>query len=225
MSKTETVQPTDSLAHLATTRAGASRVFHRHNLDFCCHGNISLADACQKKRLDADALIREVEAEERTADPVEPWDTRALPELVEHILAGFHEPHRRELPRLQAMAERVEKVHGDKPSCPRGLAALIAELATDLEQHMQKEEQILFPMIVSGQGRGAAAPIQVMETEHADAGAALVAIRELATDFQPPNDACGTWQALYLGLSEFERDLMQHVHLENYVLFPRALQS
>lgn len=225
MSATQSMQPSDTLAQLAMTRAGASRVFHRHNLDFCCHGDISLADACQKKGIDAGALIREMEAEERTADPVEPWHTRALPELVEHVLSQFHEPHRQELPRLQEMAERVEKVHADKSSCPRGLAALVAGLAADLEQHMQKEEQILFPMIVSGEGKGAAAPTQVMEQEHVDAGAGLAAIRAKTTDYQPPADACGTWQALYLGLEEFERDLMQHVHLENYVLFPRALQS
>jgi regulator of cell morphogenesis and NO signaling len=140
-------------------------------------------------------------------------------------VTSYHEPHRQELPRLLAMAERVEKVHGDKPACPRGLAALIAGLAAELTQHMQKEEQILFPMLARGEGANAARPIQVMEQEHEDAGAVLASMRALATDYQPPAEACGTWRALYLGLDEFERELMQHVHLENYVLFPRAMRS
>lgn len=225
MSQTTTIQPTDTLAQLATSRAGASRVFHRHHLDFCCHGQISLTDACRKKGLDVDALIREVEAERVDAEPVEPWQQRPLPELIAHIVTRFHEPHRRELPRLQAMAERVEKVHGDKPSCPRGLAAMVAGLAAELTQHMQKEEQILFPMLNRGEGANAVGPIQVMEQEHEDAGAVLESMRKLATDYEPPEEACGTWRALYLGLDEFERELMQHVHLENYVLFPWAMRA
>tara|TARA_R110002094_G_scaffold149604_5_gene138194 strand:- start:388 stop:1065 length:678 start_codon:yes stop_codon:yes gene_type:complete len=225
MNKTASVVPSDTLAQLATARAGASRVFHRYNLDFCCHGQISLNEACAKKSIDVDQLIREVEAEERVAEPVEPWGERALAAVVEHIISHFHEPHRAELPRLLEMAQRVEKVHADKASCPHGLAKVIANLKADLIQHMEKEEQILFPMIVRGDGANAAAPIQVMEQEHVDAGDALTAIRKLTTDYQPPADACGTWRALYLGLDEFEQDLMKHVHLENYVLFPRALRS
>ena len=225
MSQTKTIQPADTLAQLATSRAGASRVFHRYNLDFCCHGQISLADASAKKGLDVDALIREIEAEASHATPIEPWQDRAIPELTAHIVAHYHEPHRRELPRLLAMAERVEKVHRDKASCPRGLAALLAGLAAELTQHMQKEEGILFPMLDRGEGANAVGPIQVMEQEHEDAGAVLASMRALATDYQPPADACGTWRALYLGLDEFERDLMQHVHLENYVLFPRAMRG
>ncbi|MBL8729401.1 MAG: iron-sulfur cluster repair protein YtfE [Planctomycetes bacterium] len=225
MSPTTIVHATDTLAQLATRRAGASRVFHRHNLDFCCHGQIRLDEACAKKGLDVDALIREIEAEASHAAPLEPWQERAIPELIAHIVTRYHEPHRQELPRLLAMAERVEKVHGDKPTCPRGLAALLAGLAGELAQHMQKEEQILFPMLARGEGANATRPIQVMEQEHEDAGAVLAAMRALATDYQPPVDACGTWRALYLGLDEFERELMQHVHLENYVLFPRAMRS
>ncbi|MEO6593850.1 MAG: hemerythrin domain-containing protein [Planctomycetota bacterium] len=81
----------------------------------------------------------------------------------------------------------------------------------------------MFPMLARGEG-AAAGPIQVMEQEHEDAGAQFAAIRALSTDHAPPPEACGTWRALYLGLAEFERDLMQHVHLENYVLFPRAMR-
>jgi regulator of cell morphogenesis and NO signaling len=225
MNTTPNIVPSDQLADLAATRAGASRVFARHGLDFCCHGQVSLAEACAKKGLDVESLTQEIEAEERIDESFERWDRRPLAELIEHLLARFHEPHRRELPRLFEMATRVEKVHGEKPTCPTGLAALLGQLSADLHLHMQKEEQILFPLIARGGGAAAAGPIQVMEQDHEDAGAQLARIRELTDGHTPPAEACGTWRALYLGLAEFERELMQHVHLENYLLFPRALRS
>lgn len=224
MSSIETILRTDTLAQLATSRPGASRVFHRHNLDFCCHGGVSLGQACERKGLDVEALIREIEDADRGADPVESWQDRSNGELIGYIVTHFHGPHREELPRLLSMARRVERVHGDKASCPRGLAEHLATLASDLEQHMQKEEQVLFPMLMRGDGALAGA-IRVMEQEHADAGAILASIRALTTDYQAPDDACGTWRALYMGLGQFEHDLMQHVHLETYVLFPRAARN
>ena len=225
MTTTNSITHSDTLADLATSRAGASRVFARHNLDFCCHGQVSLSVACGKKGLEVDALIAEIEAEQPRDDAFERWDRRPLGEVIEHLVTRFHEPHREELPRLCAMAARVEQVHGDKAACPKGLAALLRELSDELHLHMHKEEQVLFPLITRGGGAAATAPIQVMEQEHEDAGAQLLQIRALTNDHTPPEEACGTWRALYLGLAEFERDLMRHVHLENYVLFPRALRS
>jgi len=225
MQNAPAITPNDTLADLAARRAGASRAFARHHLDFCCHGQVSLAETCAKKGIDVDALIREIEQEERKDETFERWDQRSLPELTQHLVARFHEPHREELPRLLLMARRVEKGHGDKPLCPRGLADLLENLTADLLQHMEKEEQILFPMVERGDGASAGPPIEVMQHEHEDAGAELAKIRQLTNDHTPPADACGTWRALYLGLAEFERELMQHVHLENYVLFPGALKS
>jgi len=221
-----TIDRSLTLADLAVTRAGASRVFHRLGLDFCCHGQRSLEDACAERGLDVGELVAALEAEEAPADaPFERWDEGTLDDLIEHVLARFHEPHRAELPRLLEMAQKVERVHGDKAACPRGLAQHLEELATELEQHMQKEEQVLFPLVRSGRGRMAQMPIHVMEEEHKDAGQALARTRELCTDFVAPDEACGTWRALYLGLAELERDLMEHIHLENNVLFPRALRG
>lgn len=225
MTTTNPITRSDTLADLAIRLPGASRVFARHNLDFCCHGQISLTEACGKNELDIDELIAEIEAEQPRDEAFERWDRRPLSEVIGHLIERFHEPHREELPRLCGMAARVEKVHGDKASCPNGLAALLRQLSEELHLHMEKEENILFPMISNGRGASAAAPIQVMEQEHEDAGAQLEQIRALTNDLTPPEDACGTWRALYLGLAEFERDLMKHVHLENYVLFPRALRS
>jgi regulator of cell morphogenesis and NO signaling len=222
---TTPITPSTTLADLAATRAGASRVFYRHELDFCCHGRVSLAEACEKKQLAVDELIRAIEAETPLATDFKRWDEQPIPALVAHILERFHEQHRAELPRLLEMARRVEKVHADKPSCPRGLAEHLQHVAEELDAHMQKEEQVLFPLILSGRGRMASMPIQVMEEEHVDHGRNLARLRELAHGYVPPEEACGTWRALYLGLAELEEQVMQHIHLENNVLFPRALRS
>lgn len=219
------ITPDHSLAHLSVTRAGASRVFYRHGLDFCCHGQVSLRDACSAEQLDVQAMIEEIHGEQRTDELFEGWDEQPLDALIDHVLARFHEPHRAELPRLVAMATKVEAVHRKKSSCPQGLARHLGRMAEQLEVHMQKEEQVLFPLIRAGRGRMARMPVQMMEQEHRDHGKNLVRLRELASNFVPPQEACGTWRALYLGLAELEHELMQHIHLENNVLFPRALRS
>ena len=220
---TATLSPQASLAELATALPGASRVFQRHNLDFCCHGDVSLREAGNERGLPIEQLLDELRAEQRAGADFEDWRLRTQDELIEHILMAFHEPHRTELPRLMAMAAKVEQVHADKPSCPRGLAALLAQVHEEMEQHMQKEEQILFPALRAGRGRAVLPAIRVMEQEHEDHGANLTRLRALTADYRPPAEACNTWRALYLGLQELERDLMQHIHLENHVLFPRAL--
>lgn len=220
------MQPEDTLATLATKHPGASRVFQRHGLDFCCHGNISLADACEQHTLDPSALLTELAAEAATADaPLIAWDEKPLPELVDFILSHYHEPLRSELPRLSALARKVERVHREKATVPVGLADHLEKMLDSLERHMNKEEQVLFPAINAGRGRQAVMPVQVLEHEHEDHAEELARLRELANGFAPPEEACTTWRALYLGLEQFERELMEHIGLENNVLFPRALRS
>lgn len=214
-----------TLADLASSWAGASRVFQRHDLDFCCQGRRTLADACRERRLPVDDLLAELRAELVPVAAVDDWRERPLVQLIAHVVDRYHARHRSELPRLLAMAEKVERVHGDKPGCPVGLAAHLRETAHDLVQHMQKEEAVLFPMLVAGAGMRAWAPIQCLTEEHDEHGRALARMRELAHGFVPPPHACGTWRALYAGLAELEREVMEHVHLENHVLFPRALHD
>lgn len=219
------IHPGLSVGQLASTLAGASRVFHRHGLDFCCGGQVSLAEACGAGGLDPAAILAEIEAEADNAVDFERWDAKPLPEVIDHVLERFHEPHRQELPRLIAMAEKVEQVHADKDACPHGLAAHLARMRDEMELHMRKEEQVLFPLLRDGHGRAATVPIQVMEQEHRDHGTNLERLRELTNAYTPPAEACGTWRALYIGLAELERDLMQHIHIENNILFPRALRG
>lgn len=219
------IDANQTLGQVATTYPASTLVFLRHRLDFCCGGGQRLDDACRKAGLEPTAVIQEIEAE-GASKPHERWDTKPLPELIDFVLSQYHEPLRADLPALLEAARRVERVHGKKPSCPNGLAMLLERLAAELEQHLAKEEQVLFPAIRSGR-RGAPVhmPVRVMMQEHDDHGVNLRHLRELATGYVPPPEACATWRALYAGLDKLERELMEHIHLENNVLFPRALNG
>lgn len=211
------------LADIATGHAAASRVFQRFRLDFCCQGRRPLAQACADRGLDPEAVIQEILTEERPERPEESFRERPMDELIAHVVGHYHRRLREELPALLAMAKRVESRHADKPACPHGLASHLETMQAEVFRHLDKEERALFPTILAGQGRLAATPIRVMEAEHEEHGAALSQTRELTKAYTPPEYACPTWRALYLRLSEFELELMQHIHLENHVLFPRAL--
>jgi regulator of cell morphogenesis and NO signaling len=212
-----------TLADLAITRPGATRVFLKHNLDFCCRGGRLLDDACAEKHLDANNILAEILREDSTAGDLSVWAERPLSELLDFIEGHYHQRHRADLPELIAMAAKVEKVHADKPTCPRDLEAHLRAVHAAVLDHLGKEEQVLFPMIRSGYGVHADAPIRVMEQEHEDHGRNLARLRELAHDFVAPPEACATWKALYLRLHRLADELMEHIHLENNVLFPRAL--
>lgn len=216
--------PNVTLAELAVRVPAASRVFKRHRLDFCCSGHRALAEACEERGIDPAEVLAELDAE-TGAVGAEPPRFESADALIDHILERYHEPLRRELPELVAMAKRVETRHGDKASCPRGLAAHLGSMHAEVLEHLAKEEQILFPMIRAGAGSGARGPITVMQREHDDHGASLARVRELTTDHVPPVGACATWRALYLRLAELESELMDHIHLENNVLFPGALRG
>lgn len=214
---------TSTLAEIATTHPGAASVFYRHGLDFCCGGRRSLADACGARGLDPAAIIAEVGREENAAGPTRRWDLAPLPELITFIVDHYHRRLRETLPDLVRMAAKVEVRHGDKATCPHGLAAHLEAMHGAVLDHLEKEEQVLFPMILRGQGANAVGPVHVMEVEHDEHGRNLQQVRRLTGDLQAPAEACPTWRALYLGLQQLERELMDHIHLENNVLFSRAL--
>jgi regulator of cell morphogenesis and NO signaling len=214
-----------TLADLAVSHPSASRVFHRYGLDFCCHGGRPLADACAERGLDAERVVAEIATEEASAPDEPRWDERPIPELVDHIVRFYHLGLRAELPELVSLAAKVETRHAEKASCPRGLRAHLEEVHGTVLEHLAKEEQILFPMILSGRGRMAAGPIGVMESEHDDHAEALRKTRRLTADLVAPEEACPTWRALYLRLGQLEAELMDHIHLENNVLFRRVLAA
>lgn len=141
--------------------------------------------------------------------------------LIAFILENFHAIHRAELPELQRLAAKVERVHGDHADCPAGLAKLLLTMEADLEEHMHKEEAALFPMFAAGGGASAQFAVRRMLAEHDDHTKALLRLAELTCDFTPPVGACGSWRALYKGCAKLNADLREHIRIENEVLFPQ----
>lgn len=214
-----------TLGEFVTAEPAAAKVFHRYGLDFCCGGKQPLTQACAAAGLDPEAVLGEIEkAAAESPDEVH-WDTRPLKDLVEHIVRRYHEPLKAELPRLIDLARKVEQVHADKSDCPAGLADLLVQVRAVVESHLAKEEQILFPLIVAGRGQTAHMPVQIMMQEHEDHGQNLRRIREMTNNMFVPEHACASWRELYRSLEQLERELMDHIHLENSILFPRALNE
>jgi regulator of cell morphogenesis and NO signaling len=212
-----------TLADLAVTKPGAARVFLDHGLDFCCRGRRSVTEACAEKGLDPKAILQAIDAQAASADDLTRWKDRPLGELVDYVVERYHGWLRAEFPGLLTMARKVEAVHAEKPTVPAGLAVHLERLHEETSSHLQKEEMILFPMIKRGMGSGCGGPIHVMEAEHRDVGQALERVRALTANLTAPPEACTTWRALYLGLTRLEAEFMEHIHLENNILFPRAL--
>lgn len=208
-----------TLADIAATLPGATAVFRRHKLDFCCGGRVPLAQAAADRGMSLPALEEELDAVAALGLPAEqPAGTDDLITLIE---TRYHAVHRRELPELVRLARRVEAVHKDHPAAPFGIAALLERMSTELESHMLKEENILFPLMRRGGHPMIAQPIAVMLAEHDDHGVHLRELEALTNDFVTPDDACPTWRALYVGARKLADDLMEHIHTENNVLFPR----
>ena len=206
-----------SLGTLAVELPGATAIFRCLKLDFCCGGQQTLAAACASRGLDTTALLAELAALARGGTPDAPHESVAL---IDHLLTRYHEVHRQQLPELLRMARRVEAVHREHPQVPAGLAALLAGIEAEMLDHMAKEEQVLFPMLRTG-GHPVVHPITVMRHEHNEHGARLRELQALTDAFTPPSGACTTWRALYAAGQQFVDDLMQHIHLENNLLFPR----
>jgi regulator of cell morphogenesis and NO signaling len=214
-----------TLAEIASTQPGATRILHAAGLDYCCGGRRTLLAACAERGLDPAEVVAALrEAEPISGDP-STWAQAPIDQLIRHIVDRYHQALRADLPHLLALAERVEESHRDHPSVPRGLAQLIGEVQEAVSLHLDKEERILFPALISGAGRAAIGPIHTITSEHDDHAVNLGRIRKAANDFIPPPEACTTWRALYRNLEYFEADLMEHIHLENNVLFPRALSN
>ena len=228
---------TQTVGELAAQSLAAVRVFEKYGIDYCCGGKQPLADACRDKGYDAESVRNELAA--AIAGPVPSgadWHTAPLADLIRHIVATHHEYLKRELPAVQTRLEKVYRIYNERygPTLV-GLPDVFNALKTELEAHLMKEERILFPAIAgmeaAAQSGGPAPanhcgsvsnPIRVMEAEHESAGSALAAIHRITGDFSVPEYGCATYRALMSGLSELERDLHLHIHLENNVLFPRA---
>lgn len=224
-----------TVAEIATTAPATIPVFQHHHIDFCCGGKEPLARVCQARGLDVNAMMAELRAALAPAVEQTNWAEVSLTLLITHIQTRYHEPLRAELPRLGAMLAKVVSRHAAHlPETLLPLQQTFETLQNELLDHMAKEDRVLFPAIVAIEAGGPlpvrnvgawiAQPIEVMEAEHAAAGAALGRIRDLTNGFAPPAWACPTFRGLYYGLAQLESDMHVHVFLENHVLFPRAAQ-
>ena len=201
---------------IAVSRPGATAVFRRYKIDYCCGGEAPLSAAVDRRGANLEAILAELGAL-AAAEPDTPATT---PELIEHILERYHETHRRQFPEAIRLARRVEAVHGERPECPVGLSHHLTFMFDDLETHHQKEEMALFPMMLAGRRDGMDAPIACMADEHKDVLEQLTGLARITGDFAPPEGACTTWRALFELCRQIDADLREHMHLENNVLFP-----
>jgi regulator of cell morphogenesis and NO signaling len=205
----------NTVAAIAAELPGAAELFRRHDISFCCGGNVPLSEAAIKAGLAPSELLSELEALREAARRDAPEETSRL---IANLLDRYHKTHRAELTWLIPLAQKVERVHGDHPLAPIGLSQVLERLRDELESHMMKEEQVLFPMMQRG---GIPMIAHQMRHKHEDEVGHLRTIEHVTHGLSLPPDACGSWTALYTGLRKFTDDLVTHMHLENAVLFPR----
>jgi regulator of cell morphogenesis and NO signaling len=221
------LDPKRTVGELVTERPARSRVFEAFHIDYCCGGQRPLEEACKEASVGTRRVLEALQnADAKHADPGERnWAEAGSAELIEHILSVHHQFLRRELPRLDGLIGKVVEAHGRKRPELRDVRTVFLALRQELQSHMNKEENVLFPAVVGAEAAGSSGPfdgpIAVMEHEHAAAGRALASLRGLTGDYTPPADACNTYRAMLDGLIELERDLHQHIHKENNILFPR----
>lgn len=236
MSINQTLGGTDmTVAELAVAHPAALAVFNRYNIDFCCGGNRSLEDACHRIGLDPEKIRREI-----FETPV--WQTSAPPRvetwsaslLSDYIVQNHHAYVKAAIPEITVLLEKVCAAHGDDNVELLSIQQDFLDLADELLNHMNKEEMVLFPALKKLEARKGEdhplastlkSPIAMMEHEHAIAGDLMKSIRNLSRQYTVPEFACPTYRITYQKLKEFDNDLMLHVHLENNILFKRALSN
>lgn len=234
-----TLDSTQTVREIVQQCPAAVPVFEALGIDYCCGGNRSLEDACKKEKIPLNQVLSDLSCalETRPAKDDGQWMTSSLGELADHIVEHHHGLARRELPRLAALGEKVYLRHGQNHPELARIRELVNAIASEMSTHMLKEEQVLFPrlkVIEEAASNGTTPPpaffgplinpIRHMMGDHDDTGELLKTIRALSNNYEPPVGACMSYQALYHGLSDLEADLHRHIHLENNILFPRALE-
>lgn len=209
------------LSDIASEIPGATAILNRYDLSFCCGGTTLLSQAIADQGADQEEILIALSRLVEQQKPQKNWKEASTEELITHLLQRYHSVHREQLAELHRLASRVESVHFNSPDCPKGLADLITEMSRELEQHMEKEESVLFPMMIHNQNAPIAGPVSVLMHEHEDHLSGLNRIDVLTNNIIAPEGACNTWRALYLGLKTFKNDLVDHIHLENDILFMR----
>jgi regulator of cell morphogenesis and NO signaling len=228
---------TATIKSIVTGDYRAAAIFEKYSLDFCCKGGVTIDKACSEKNVDAASVYAELarlaDASPENAPHFAEWP---IDELIDYIVNVHHKYVRESIPVIYAHAQKVAAVHGANHPEVIEIARHFATVAAELQNHMMKEERMLFPYIKSlvGAKRNgedltpppfgtAQNPIAMMEAEHRAAGDELYTVRSLSSNYAPPEDACTTYRVSYQELQQFEQDLHHHVHLENNILFPKAI--
>jgi regulator of cell morphogenesis and NO signaling len=234
-----TPNPAQTVREIAIQNPATVSVFESLGIDYCCGGKRPLAEACQRANLSVDRVLALLSsATNSESEPADrSWTTAPLDELATYIVGTHHQYIRAEAPRLQDLARKVVPKHAAAHPELTSIEELFSAMADELFAHLMKEERILFPalrQLEAAASTGAPAPITCFDSvqapiarmlaDHDDAAELTSQIRKLAGSYQPPADACPSFRALYHGLEQFERDLHRHVHLENNILFPRAIE-
>jgi len=228
------ITATKTVRELAAEVPNATRVFEKLGIDYCCGGHRPLDEACANANVAVDDVLRALEPDIDTSATIatRDWNAATLGELVDHIINKHHTFVKSETPRLQALIAKVVEAHGKNHPELEQMQTAFSALADELAAHMLKEERILFPYVrqmAGGAGCGPSCfgsvqnPIRVMMLEHDNAGEKLHQMRQITSDYSIPADACTSYATLFRALVEFEQDLHQHIHLENNILFPRAV--
>jgi regulator of cell morphogenesis and NO signaling len=228
-----------TVRELALENPAATRVFEKLGIDYCCGGNKSLEEACRAANLSMDAVIDSLEMADHSVRAVQAdhtWQTEPMADLISHIKTTHHKYTREEMARFAPLFDKVCSVHGQNHPELQQVRASFGGLVQELTTHMMKEEMVLFPYIVRMEEAfiqkepvlpspfgSVQNPVSMMEHEHDSAGNALRAMREASSGYTAPTEACISYQTLYKALADFETDLHQHIHLENNILFPRAI--
>jgi regulator of cell morphogenesis and NO signaling len=232
-----TITASQTVGEIASGAPNCTREFEKLGIDYCCGGNRTLTEACIQANIGIDEVLARLQkcAEAATSESDKNWQAQPLTDVIAHINGTHHVFVRSECPRIEALAAKVAGVHGRNHPELLTVQELFSALSEELQVHLMKEEQILFPYVLrmeesvlAGEPAPPAMfgtvmnPIRMMLQEHDGAGEGLRALRRTTGEYQVPDDACISYRTLYDALQNFEKDLHQHIHLENNVLFPRA---
>lgn len=232
------IEDTQTVGELAAQVPGATREFEKLGIDYCCGGGRTLGEACADAKISVEQALSRLQAglAAEQPKPGRDWSKAPLADLIAHITSAHHAYIRAESPRIEALAGKVFSAHGKNHPELLEVQNLFSGLAEELHVHLMKEEQILFPFIIRMEEAAIAGelappamfgtvvnPVRMMMQEHDSTGYALKRLRQITRDYAVPADGCISYTTLYAALDAFEADIHQHIHLENNILFPRAV--
>lgn len=219
------IQPAQSVASVVLDHPECASILQRNRIDYCCRGEISIAEACAQKKVDVDGLLAELNGAVARRQDGGVTDPRTLStrELVDYIVSRHHAYLREALPFIRTLAHKVARVHGDHEPRLVELKGWFDGIFENLLPHLEKEEQVLFPALLSSTPDAAviATELAEMHRDHLEVGTLLEKIRQTTGDFAMPPWACNSYRTLFAELEQLEGDTLRHVHLENHVLMPR----